>query len=286
MPATTTRERTRRRCSRRCARTRSARRSSTDVDGTLAPIVQRPAGRGGARGAPASCCARSPGATPWSAASAAGGPWTRGGSSGSMSSPTRATTASSCCSPARASSDPTHRSTATSEDAPRFVDALDSAASWSELGIRTEDKGAIIALHWRGAENEGAAESLAHEIASEAEWQGLVPHQGRKVLEIRPNVADQQGDRRGGADPGCGRSTPRCTAATTAPTWTPSRPSATLQEDGELERGRLHRRWPPMRRRRRSRRAPTSTVAGPEGFVARARGAGRVARWRSATCCG
>ena len=61
------------------------------------------------------------------------------------------------------------------------------------VGIRTEDKGAIVALHWRGADDEGAAESLAHEIASEAEWQGLVPHRGRKVLEIRPNVAINKG---------------------------------------------------------------------------------------------
>jgi len=78
------------------------------------------------------------------------------------------------------------------EDASRFVDALDQG-QLERAGIRTEDKGAIIALHWRGADNEGAAESLAHEIASEAEWQELVPHQGRKVLEIRPNVAVNKG---------------------------------------------------------------------------------------------
>jgi trehalose 6-phosphate phosphatase len=77
-------------------------------------------------------------------------------------------------------------------DAPRFVDTLDDHELES-AGIRIEDKGAIVALHWRGAPNEGAAESLAHEIANEAEWQGLVPHQGRKVLEIRPNVAVNKG---------------------------------------------------------------------------------------------
>jgi trehalose 6-phosphate phosphatase len=77
-------------------------------------------------------------------------------------------------------------------DAPRFVDSLDGS-ELDRVGIRTEDKGAIVGLHWRGADNEGAAESLAHEIASEAEWQGLVPHQGRKVLEIRPNVAINKG---------------------------------------------------------------------------------------------
>src|SRR5262245_34698383 len=78
------------------------------------------------------------------------------------------------------------------EDAPRFVGELDRS-ELDRAGLRVEDKGAIVALHWRGAENEGAAESLAHEIASEAEWQGLVPHQGRKVLEIRPNVAINKG---------------------------------------------------------------------------------------------
>src|SRR3954447_14196459 len=77
-------------------------------------------------------------------------------------------------------------------DVPRFVGELDRS-ELDRAGIRTEDKGAIVALHWRGAPNEGAAESLAHEIASEAEWQGLIPHRGRKVLEIRPNVAINKG---------------------------------------------------------------------------------------------
>jgi trehalose 6-phosphate phosphatase len=77
-------------------------------------------------------------------------------------------------------------------DVPRFVSGLDGG-ELTRTGIREEDKGAIVALHWRGAPDEGAAESLAHEIASQAEWQGLVPHQGRKVLEIRPNVAINKG---------------------------------------------------------------------------------------------
>jgi trehalose 6-phosphate phosphatase len=78
------------------------------------------------------------------------------------------------------------------DDAGRFVAGLDLAAL-ERAGIRTEDKGAIVALHWRGAENEGEAEALAREIASEAEWQGLVVHQGRKVLELRPNVPINKG---------------------------------------------------------------------------------------------
>src|SRR3954453_4323356 len=77
-------------------------------------------------------------------------------------------------------------------DAPKFVASLDRS-ELERVGIRAEDKGAIVALHWRGAENEGAAESLAHEVASDAEWQDLVPHHGRKVLEIRPNLAINKG---------------------------------------------------------------------------------------------
>jgi trehalose 6-phosphate phosphatase len=78
------------------------------------------------------------------------------------------------------------------QDAPRFVNALDQP-ELEGAGLRIEDKGAIVALHWRGAPNEAEAESLVKEIASEAEWEGLVPHHGRKVLEIRPNVAINKG---------------------------------------------------------------------------------------------
>jgi len=77
-------------------------------------------------------------------------------------------------------------------DAARFVAELDRRAL-DRAGFRIEDKGAIVALHWRGAPNEGEAESLASEIANAAEWQDLVPHRGRKVLEIRPNVPINKG---------------------------------------------------------------------------------------------
>jgi trehalose 6-phosphate phosphatase len=78
------------------------------------------------------------------------------------------------------------------DDAAAFVAGLDRAGL-DRVGLRVEDKGAIVALHWRGAPNEGAAESVAREIASEAEREGLVPHPGRKVLEIRPNVPINKG---------------------------------------------------------------------------------------------
>jgi trehalose 6-phosphate phosphatase len=54
------------------------------------------------------------------------------------------------------------------------------------LGLRTEDKGPIQALHWRGAEDERAAEARARGIAADAGRAGLEPHWGRKVLEVRP----------------------------------------------------------------------------------------------------
>ena len=53
-------------------------------------------------------------------------------------------------------------------------------------GIRFEDKGPIQALHWRGAEDEAHAEGLAHEISVAAGHAGLEPRWGRKVLELRP----------------------------------------------------------------------------------------------------
>jgi trehalose 6-phosphate phosphatase len=53
-------------------------------------------------------------------------------------------------------------------------------------GLRLEDKGPIQALHWRGADDEARAESRAREIANEAGRAGLEPRWGRKVLELRP----------------------------------------------------------------------------------------------------
>jgi trehalose 6-phosphate phosphatase len=69
-----------------------------------------------------------------------------------------------------------------------FILDLD-AADVSAAELRLESKGPIQALHWRGAENEGRARAQAQRIAGAAGAAGLVPHWGRKVLEIRP-VAD------------------------------------------------------------------------------------------------
>ena len=61
------------------------------------------------------------------------------------------------------------------------------------LRIRSEDKGAIVALHWRGAPDEAAAAALVREIAGRAEQEGFAVHWGRKVLEVRPPIALDKG---------------------------------------------------------------------------------------------
>lgn len=73
-----------------------------------------------------------------------------------------------------------------------FVGALD-AEDVSAAGLRLESKGPIQALHWRGVADEEAAERLAERIAVSAEGAGLVPHWGRKVLEIRPVAGIDKG---------------------------------------------------------------------------------------------
>jgi trehalose 6-phosphate phosphatase len=70
-------------------------------------------------------------------------------------------------------------------EAAEFLAALDGAALGG-VELRVEDKGPIQALHWRGSADEAAAESRAHEIANAAGKVGLEPRWGRKVLELRP----------------------------------------------------------------------------------------------------
>jgi trehalose-phosphatase len=70
-------------------------------------------------------------------------------------------------------------------EATDFLEELDAAAL-GETGLRREDKGPIQALHWRGAEDEDAAERRARELAIGAGKAGLEPRWGRKVLELRP----------------------------------------------------------------------------------------------------
>lgn len=59
--------------------------------------------------------------------------------------------------------------------------------------VRSEDKDAIAAFHWRGAPDEQAAATLMRAIAERAEQEGFVVHWGRMVLEVRPPVALDKG---------------------------------------------------------------------------------------------
>jgi trehalose 6-phosphate phosphatase len=59
--------------------------------------------------------------------------------------------------------------------------------------VRVEDKGAIVAFHWRGAPDEEAARAAIDAIAARAEEAGLRTHWGRKVLEVRPPVRIDKG---------------------------------------------------------------------------------------------
>jgi trehalose 6-phosphate phosphatase len=59
--------------------------------------------------------------------------------------------------------------------------------------VRLEDKGAIVAFHWRGAPDEEAARAAIDSIAAKAEAAGLRTHWGRKVLEVRPPVRIDKG---------------------------------------------------------------------------------------------
>jgi len=77
-------------------------------------------------------------------------------------------------------------------DAAEFVERLDPA-ELDAAGLRVEDKGPIIALHWRGAADETVAAALAERVAASARADGLVLHHGRKVLELRPNGVVNKG---------------------------------------------------------------------------------------------
>ncbi len=70
-------------------------------------------------------------------------------------------------------------------DAAAFLAAL-APGRLEDAGLRVEDKGPIQALHWRGAAAEARAEATARAIAVEAGRAGLETHWGRKVLELRP----------------------------------------------------------------------------------------------------
>ena len=66
-----------------------------------------------------------------------------------------------------------------------------AAADWPWGQI--EDKGLTVSFHYRNAEDQDAAVARAEELAARAREAGLVPHFGRKVLEMRPPVRADKG---------------------------------------------------------------------------------------------
>jgi trehalose 6-phosphate phosphatase len=66
-------------------------------------------------------------------------------------------------------------------------------AEHQRIRVRSEDKDAIAAFHWRGAPDEELAAAAVREIARDAEERGFAVHWGRKVLEVRPPVALDKG---------------------------------------------------------------------------------------------
>jgi trehalose 6-phosphate phosphatase len=62
-----------------------------------------------------------------------------------------------------------------------------------KLRVRLEDKGAIVAFHWRGAPDDDAAKAAVDAIAQRAQEAGLRTHWGRKVLEVRPPIKIDKG---------------------------------------------------------------------------------------------
>jgi trehalose 6-phosphate phosphatase len=71
--------------------------------------------------------------------------------------------------------------------------AIEAMRELSPIGVRREEKGAIAALHWRGATDETAAHDGLQQTAQEAVRRGLAVHWGRKVLELRPPVPFDKG---------------------------------------------------------------------------------------------
>jgi trehalose 6-phosphate phosphatase len=71
--------------------------------------------------------------------------------------------------------------------AAHFTEALERA------GVTLEDKDAIWSFHFRGAADQDGAQKALAEVAQAARGEGLHPHWGRKVLEIRPTAAVDKG---------------------------------------------------------------------------------------------
>jgi trehalose 6-phosphate phosphatase len=72
--------------------------------------------------------------------------------------------------------------------------ALEEFLAQVDWPWNTENKGGVtLTFHYRVAEDADEAERRADEVAQAAEAAGLVPHRGKKVLEVRPPVEIDKG---------------------------------------------------------------------------------------------
>jgi trehalose 6-phosphate phosphatase len=79
-------------------------------------------------------------------------------------------------------------------EARRFTSQLEAFAERLPWPWTIENKaGVTLSFHYREAEDEQEAARLAADVARAAEEAGLTPHQGRKVLEVRPPVEADKG---------------------------------------------------------------------------------------------
>jgi len=76
-------------------------------------------------------------------------------------------------------------------EADRWRDELHRFAATVDWPV--EDKGLTVSFHYREAENEDDALEYLEEVAERARAAGLAPRFGRKVLEIRPPVEADKG---------------------------------------------------------------------------------------------
>ena len=88
--------------------------------------------------------------------------------------------------------------------------------------VRIEDKGAIVAFHWRGAPDEEAARAAIDAIAATRPGGRPAHPLGPQGARGPPAGQDRQGRRDHRRSSTTPTSTPRCTSATTRPTSTRS----------------------------------------------------------------
>ena len=79
-------------------------------------------------------------------------------------------------------------------EARRFTPQLEAFAERIPWPWTVESKGGVtLSFHYREAEDEQEGARRAQEVARAAEEAGLTPHPGRKVLEVRPPVHVDKG---------------------------------------------------------------------------------------------